>query len=290
MKKRAILYIAIAGILWGSSGIFFNLLRPFGFTPLHMTAMRGGVAGIVMPLYLLITNRKLFRAPWKEVPLFLGSGLMMYGAAACYYAAIDASSVSTAVILMYTSPVFVLIYSVLFLREKLTVVKGLAVALVVVGCALVSGITGGMDLSFWGVVLGFGAAITYSAYNVFTKYAMLRKNNSLTATAYAFMVMGIMAVSTCNPGELVAITATDPVVIIPLILGIGLCTCVGPYFLYTLAMRELPAGTASALGIVEPLAATIFSVVLFHEVLSVPAIIGIVLVLGAVVMLSKGEE
>lgn len=290
MKKRAILYIAIAGILWGSSGIFFNLLRPFGFTPLHMTAMRGGVAGIVMPLYLLITNRKLFRVPWKEVPLFLGSGLMMYGAAACYYAAIDASSVSTAVILMYTSPVFVLIYSVLFLREKLTVVKGLAVALVVVGCALVSGITGGMNLSLWGVVLGFGAAITYSAYNVFTKYAMLRKNNSLTATAYAFMVMGIMAVSTCNPGELVAITATDPVVIIPLILGIGLCTCVGPYFLYTLAMRELPAGTASALGIIEPLAATIFSVVLFHEVLSVPAIIGIVLVLGAVVMLSKGEE
>lgn len=290
MKKRAILYIAIAGILWGSSGIFFNLLRPFGFTPLHMTAMRGGVAGIVMPLYLLITNRQLFRSPLREFPLFLGSGLMMYGAAACYYAAIDASSVSTAVILMYTSPVFVLIYSVLFLREKLTVVKGLAVALVVVGCALVSGITGGMDLSFWGVVLGFGAAITYSAYNVFTKYAMLRKNNSLTATAYAFMVMGIMAVSTCNPGELVAITATDPVVIIPLILGIGLCTCVGPYFLYTLAMRELPAGTASALGIIEPLAATIFSVVLFHEVLSVPAIIGIVLVLGAVVMLSKGEE
>ena len=289
MKKRAVLYIVIAGILWGSSGIFFNLLRPYGFTPLHMTAMRGGVAGILMPIYLLITNRKLFCAPRKEFPLFFGSGLMMFGAAACYYAAIDASSVSTAVILMYTAPVFVLIYSVLFLREKLTVIKGIAVALVVVGCALVSGITGGMKLNFWGIVLGFGAAITYSAYNIFTKYAMLHGDNSLTASAYSFIVMGVAAVAVCDPGQLVAITATDPAAILPLIIGIGVCTCVLPYFLYTMALRDIPAGTASALGIIEPLAATIFSVVLFHEVLSIPAIVGIVLILGAVVALSKGD-
>lgn len=289
MKKRALIYIVIAGILWGSSGIFFHLLKPYGFTPLHMTAMRGGVAGILMPLYVLVTNRKLFCAPLKEIPLFLGSGLAMFGAAACYYGAIEASSVSTAVILMYTAPVFVLIYSVLFLREKLTFFKAIAVALVVVGCALVSGIAGGMDLSFWGVVLGFGAAITYSAYNVFTKYAMIHKDNSLTTTAYSFLVMGIAAVAVCNPVQLVEITATDPLPIIPLIIGIGVCTCVAPYFLYTLAMRDLPAGTASALGIIEPMAATIFSVTFLGEVLSIPAIAGILIILGAVAMLSKGD-
>lgn len=289
MKKRAVLYIVIAGILWGSSGIFFNLLRPYGFTPMHMTAMRGCVAGILMPLYILCANRKLFRASFKEMPLFIGSGLAMFAAAFCYYAAIEASSVSTAVILMYTAPVFVLIYSVLFMGEKLTGIKVAAVALVVVGCALVSGITGGMDLNFWGVILGFGAAITYSIYNILTKYEMNHKDNSLTATAYSFIVMGVAAVSTCNPGQLVAITATDPAAILPLIIGIGVCTCVLPYFLYTLALRDIPAGTASALGIIEPLAATIFSVVLFHEVLSVPAVVGIVLILGAVVVLSKGD-
>ena len=41
---------------------------------------------------------------------------------------------------------------------------------------------------------------------------MLHKNNSLTTTAYSFIVMGIAAVTTCNPGQLVEITAADRIV------------------------------------------------------------------------------
>ena len=55
-------------------------------------------------------------------------------------------------------------------------------------------------------------------------------------------------------------------------------------------MRDLPAGTASALSIVEPMAATVFSVVLFHEAMSVASVIGIVLILLAVFLLSRDEK
>ena len=73
----------------------------------------------------------------------------------------------------------------------------------------------------------------------------------------------------------------------PLLIGMGICTCVIPYFLYALSMKELSAGTASALGIIEPMAATVYSVVLFREKLDAFSGAGIVLILASVFLLGK---
>ena len=62
-----------------------------------------------------------------------------------------------------------------------------------------------------------------------------------------------------------------------------------PYVLYTLAMRTLPAGTASALAIVEPMSATVFGFMI-GETLTVFSGIGIVLILLAVFLLGRAES
>lgn len=290
MKKTAFIYIIIAGILWGSSGIFFNLLTPFGFTALQMTAMRGVVAAITMSLYVLITNRSLFRVSIKHLILFALSGASVFGTAALYYAAIGASSVSTAVILMYTAPVIVMIYSVLFLGEKINAIKALSVVAVFVGCALVSGVISGMKFSVWGIILGFGAGLAYSAYNIFTKIQMMKGASPISASLYSFIFMGAISFAFCEPVDFAEKTMRAPFITIPLIVAIGICTCVLPYFLYTLAMRHLSAGIAASFGIIEPMSATLFSVIFFGEELGVVAIIGIILILGAIFCLGKSEQ
>lgn len=290
MNKKALLLVIIAGLLWGSSGIFFNLLRPFGFTPLQMTAARGTMAALAVSIFALIRDPKMFRVPAKDWLLILGSGLCMFGAAAAYYSAIDFSSVSTAVILMYTSPVFVMAYSVAFLGEKLNTLKGLSVLLMLAGCALVSGIIGGMKFSLWGVVLGLAAGLLYSGYNVIAKIQMMRGLHSLSVTIYNVWIMGIAAICVCDPAGLVSIAATQPLATVPLMIGLGICTCVLPYFLYTYALQELPAGTASALGIIEPLAATVYAALFFGEIPDWAGWIGMVLIIGAVLLLSVSEK
>ena len=60
--------------------------------------------------------------------------------------------------------------------------------------------------------------------------------------------------------------------------------------LSSLAMKSLSAGTASALAVVEPMAATLFSVILFKEPLDLFSVIGIVLILGAIFMIGKAEK
>ena len=73
-------------------------------------------------------------------------------------------------------------------------------------------------------------------------------------------------------------------------IGIGIFTFVLPYFFYTLSMRDLPAGTASALSIIEPLAATLFSAIIFGELPGIISAIGILLIIIATVLLGKSEN
>jgi drug/metabolite transporter (DMT)-like permease len=290
MKKSALIYIVLAGILWGTSGIFVNLLSPYGFTPVQMTCMRSVVSAVGMGVYLLLRDKSAFRVSLPQLFMFALSGAAVFGTATLYFAAIGHSSVSTAVVLMYTAPVFVMAYSVAFLGEKFNLRKAVAVVLVIGGSVFVSGLIAGARFSLLGTLLGLASGLAYSAYNVVTKIQMLKNCNPLSATFYSFSVMALISLCTCHPAQIVHLAAPKPVYLTLLMIGIGIFTCVSPYLLYTLALRDIPAGTAASLGIIEPMAATIFSVTLFGEKLSLASIVGIVLILVSVFLLSKSEE
>ena len=290
MKKLSLAYIILASVLWGTSGIFVHFLAPFGFSSLQMTFMRATVSGLSLFLYILITDRSLFKADFKQLLLYAGSGISFFLTASCYYFSMQATSISTAVVLMYTAPIFVMIYSVAFLGEKLTKIKTVAVCAMIVGCGLVSGIIGGLKFDAIGILFGFMSGISYSAYNIITKIEMRKKCNPVSATFYCFLTAVILGAFICNIGTLPVCFAKNPPVTIPLAISIGIFTCVLPYFLYTLSLKELPAGTASALGILEPMAATVFSVLIFHEALGLYSLLGIILILGSVFLLSKNGD
>lgn len=289
MKNKAIIFIVLAGMLWGTSGIFVHFLAPTGLTSLQMTTIRSTVSAVCMILYALIGNREMFKI--KLIPLILAffCGLAVFFTAYSYYSSMQMTSVSTAVVLMYTSPIFIMAFSVAFMGEKLTGIKLLSVILMIAGCVLVAGLIGGMKFNLLGIVLGFVSSVAYSVYNIVAKFQMKRQTNPLSACMYCYIAMAIIALSVSHPGQIVQV-ATKSSSSALLMLGCGVCTCVLPYFLYTLSLKYLPVGTASALSIVEPMAATFFSVVFLGEKLTLLSGIGIVLILTAVYMLSRVKE
>lgn len=290
MKKKAFIYIILAGILWGTSAIFVHFLSPFGFSSLQMTLIRGLTAFALLLAYILFRDKTLFRLKPAELLVFLGIGIAFFGTASCYFASMQMTSVSTAVILMYTAPILVMLYSVLFLGEKLTPLKTVSVAAMLVGCALVSGIIGGLKFDPLGIAIGFLSGISYAAYNILTKIAMRRSCNPFTTTVYCFLFSTIIALFVCEPKSIPEAIGKMPAVTIPVALLMGICTCFLPYILYTKAMKTLPAGTATSLGIIEPMSATLFSVIFLGEPLSVPTFCGIILILASVFLLSKSEN
>lgn len=288
-KRLSFAFIILAGICWGTSPIFVHYLAPYEFTSLHMTAVRGTVSFVCMLLYVTIADRKLFKIKLKDLILYAFIGLTLFGTAFCYYSAMQMTSTATAVVLMYTAPIYVMLFSVLFFGEKFSKTKFSALVLMLIGCCLVSGIVSGLNLNVPGILVGILTSLVYAAYNILTKISMQNKREPVTVTLYSFMFMSIIAIAVCNPASLINNISQSPAATIPLSVGLGIVTFIMPYFLFTWSMKHLSAGIASALSVVEPMAATIFSAVLFSEIPDIPSIIGIVLILGAVYLLGRSE-
>ena len=163
MKKTAFLLILLAGVLWGTSGIFAHYLYPYGFSPLELVFCRAILSFLLLAVYILIRDRRLLLIRPKELPLLLLVGLGIFGTASLYYTSMAMTSVSTAVILMYTAPVYVLFLSVLFLGERLSRLKLASVGLMLLGCCFVSGIIGGLRFD----ALGLLAGVRHNDYHLF---------------------------------------------------------------------------------------------------------------------------
>jgi len=290
MKKLSVFFVVVAGVLWGMASIFVNQLRSLGLDSMQISGMRSAVAAVCMLLFILITDRKKLKVRPFEMLLFALSGICTFLSGTCYFSCMEATSPATAVVLMYTAPIMVMLISVTFLGERFSWLKAVAVLLAFVGCGLVTGIIGGLRFSPWGVFVGFLSGVAYCMYSVITKISLQRGNDAFAATTYSFIFSGIVAMCVGRPHEILQTIASDPLHVIPWILGVGIVVGALPYFFYTLSMRGLPAGVASAMSSIEPMTATIVSVVVFNEQLTPGAVAGIILILLSVILLSHSKN
>ena len=290
MKKLSFAFVILAGVLWGTSGLFVQLLAPYGFTTLQISAVRGGVSFVAVALFAILFDRSLFRVRWWELLLCLFIGVALFGTGNCYFYALQLTSISTAVVLMYTEPALVMLFSVLFLREKITPLKLVSLCTMLFGCVLVSGILGDFKPNPVGILIGLLSGVSFAAYNILTKIAVDKGMRPLSVTLYGFLFASSLSLALSNPVELVRTAASALGETLPLLVAIGLVSFVAPYLLYTMAMRALPVGTVSALGIVEPMAATVFGILFLKEHLTVLSAVGIAAILLAVVLLGLAEN
>lgn len=288
MKKQHTLgaiYALASGILWGSMGVFVRHFSALGLASLDIAWLRVLFGLLVVGLYLLLGHRELLRVRLRDLPLFLGTGLgSLFLLNLTYYSAMRYISLSTACVLLYTAPIFVMLFSALLFREPITIRKLLALALAILGCALVSGIGGETSISLIGLLLGLGAALSYSMYSVIGRYILRRGYGSWTMIFYTFLFCFLANCLTCD-WALVGRMLVQPTELL-WAAGLGVVTAFFPYVFYSKALERMEGSRASILASIEPVVATLFGVLLFHEPLGGSGILGILSVLAAVVILS----
>ena len=281
------LLILLAGCFWGSMGIFVRRLGTFGFSPVQVVCIRVTLAALFFSVLLLAKDRRGFRIALRDLPLFLGLGFgSILFFTVCYFTAITMMPLSTAAILLYTSPIWIMLMSVLFFREKLNGKKLAALALAFAGCVLVSGISGeGITLA--GLLVGLGSGLGYGLYSILGTVA-LRKYSPYTVTAYPFLFAAAGSWLICGPADLISKFAAAPE-LASLLLFCGLTalvTAVIPFLLYTLGLRRVEASRAGILATVEPLVATLIGILVFSEPLTLLSGLGMLLILSAVILLN----
>ena len=283
--------ILLAGCFWGSMGIFVRRLADYGFSSIQIVAIRVTLAALIFCMLLLIKDPSGFRISVKDIPLFLGLGFgSILFFTVCYFTAITMMPLSTAAILLYTSPIWIMLMSVLFFREKLTGRKLLALALAFAGCVLVSGVSGeGMTLP--GLLVGLGSGIGYGLYSILGTVA-LRRYSPYTVTTYTFAFAALGAWLICRPAEMLAKFAAAPNLpgLVFFCFLTALVTAVIPFLAYTLGLQTVEASRAGILATVEPLVATLIGVAVFSEPLTLLSGLGILLILAAVVLLNGKTE
>ena len=288
-NRRSIgpLLIILAGCFWGSMGIFVRKLTGWGFTSVQIVAIRVTLAALFFSLLLLVKDRQGFRIALRDIPLFLGLGFgSILFFTVCYFTAITMMPLSTAAILLYTSPIWILLMSVLFFHEKLNRRKLLALALAFAGCVLVSGISGdGVTLT--GLLVGLGSGIGYGLYSILGTVA-LRKYSPYTVTTYTFLFAAAGSWLICRPAEMISrfTSAAEPVSLLLFCCLTALVTAVIPFLAYTLGLRTVEASRAGILATVEPMVATLVGILVFSEPLTLLSGLGMLLILSAVILLN----
>ena len=281
------LLIILAGCFWGSMGIFVRRLSDFGFTSVQIVSIRVTLAAVFFSVLLLIKDRSGCRISLRDLPLFLGLGFgSILFFTVCYFTAITMMSLSAAAILLYTSPIWIMLMSVFFFREKLNGKKLLALALAFAGCVLVSGISGN-GIPPVGLLVGLGSGIGYGLYSILGTVA-LRRYHPYTVTAYTFLFAAAGSWIICNPADMVSkfCAAPDPVSLL-LFCGLtALVTAVIPFLFYTLGLQTVEASRAGILATIEPMVATLIGILIFSEPLTLLSGLGIVLILSAVILLN----
>ena len=189
-KHFALIAVLLSGILWGTMGLFNTYFGDIGIVSIDLVTIRLGMGTAFLFLYLLIRNPKALKIRLKDSWIFLSSGvtcIIMFQT--CYMIAIrESGSYGLAALLLYTSPVFVMLFSALFFRDKITLRKTVGAIITVIGCALASGILeGGGTITATVLIAGLLSGAGYAMYSIFARAALNRGYNAITVTAWSFL-------------------------------------------------------------------------------------------------------
>ena len=282
--------IILAAVFWGSMGIFVRRLNAFGFTSIQIVSIRITLAALIFSLLLAVKNRSGFRIALQDIPLFLGLGFgSILFFTVCYFFAITIMPLSTAAILLYTSPIWIMLMSALFFHEKMTGKKLIALILAFAGCVLVSGISG-EGVTPTGLLLGIGSGIGYGLYSILGTIA-LRRYSPYTVTTYAFLFAAVGSWLICRPAEMLSrFAGTSNLTGLMLFCCLtALVTAVVPFLSYTLGLRTVEAGRVGIIATLEPMVATVIGIAVFSEPLTLLSGFGVILILSAVVILNRKQ-
>lgn len=274
--------VITAGVLWGIISIFIKSLTASGASLIQILTIRALLSTLILFVFLLLTDKSLLRIDLKDIWMFIGTGIISFTLfSLCYFFTILESGASVAVVLLYTSPIFVLVLSAILFHEKITLLKGIALVLTFCGCILTAGLIGGSHaITIKGFIIGLCAGLGYALYSIFSRIA-LKKYRTMTIIFYTFLFSAIVLTPFGHLGKL---TNQFSGTLILSSLGISIFGTVLPYIFYTYGLKGLETGKAALFVTIEPLVGTLLGLLVYMEPCNIAKITGIILIFIALIL------
>ncbi|MFC4949467.1 DMT family transporter [Pseudonocardia sp. GCM10023141] len=283
-------FLVVAGLLWGTGGLFGRLLaEQSGMSSIAVATFRLGVGGLLICGYLLATGRRVpaTAAAWRRVAVIGALAALFQG---CYFAVVTLTTVSTATLVTIGSaPVLVLLAERLTGRGRPGVRSVLAVGLALAGLALLVGLpSDGAGNVVAGALLAVVSGAGFAAMTLVSARPVPGLD-APTCTGVAFVLGGALLV----PVGLIASPAGLGFAVSPasvaLLLALGIVPTALAYSAFFRGLRTAPARVGALLALLEPLTAAVLAALLLGDRLGATGIVGAAL-LGVAVVLGSAHQ
>jgi drug/metabolite transporter (DMT)-like permease len=273
--------IITASILWGFAGILAKKI--VGMSAQGIIFYRVTFALLILFIFLYLSgNLHKIKLKDKKIYLLLFS-IFQVATMLTYFIAVLKASVSVAVLLLYTAPVYTTVLSPMLLKEKSAKTGWFALILSISGILMIVDIEK-IDLSLQslGIFAGILSGISYALQIIISKHICCTYSG-YTQAFWSFMIaMLILLPAGISQFDAVHgnITYLVLLAIFPTILAVSL---------YFNGLNKVKASSASILALIEPLSAVILAVLILNEKISFPLILGGALILaGAAIVTRNG--
>lgn len=282
-KIKYIIFILLAGSLWGLTGIFTRELLPYGIDGIRLTFARSAFTLVVIFFIILFKDKSLLKIKLKDIWMFLGSGILSFlFFSFCYMNSISKNSLSAAAILLYTAPIFITVISIPLFKENLNIKKAVSLIAAITGCVLVA-CNGTITVTKIGLVYGIGSGLGYALYSIFGRIAT-EKYSSLTITFYTFLFATTGSAFFVNLKTLGGCFKSEKAIVLTLLCSV--LTTILPYLFYTRGLTKISPSTASIIATIEPVVASVIGFLFFSEELNIFGVFGIIIVIGSIIFLN----
>lgn len=293
MKKIYLILPILAGIMFGSSGIFVRTLTQNGIDSTTLLFLRFSIAIIPLLIVILTTNKRLIKIDLSDIPLFLVCAISIIGLNLCYNESMNTVPLSLAAVLLSIAPIFVLIFAYILFNEKITKKKLICMVLAIIGCVLTTGILESSltNVPLFGIISGVSAALFWAIYLMASKKSIENENHTFTILFYAIIFISIALIPFTNFGQIANFVSINPLLCTIFLIIHSTFSFALPYILSTVSLNYIDSGISSILlSGAEPLAALIFGVLIYSEIPTILMFCGFVLTITAMIMLTNEKK
>jgi drug/metabolite transporter (DMT)-like permease len=297
---RGYLYIATATFFWGVSatlgraaftGRLPGLHQVSSIDPLILSQGRATFSFLLLlPVLWLLRGRQHLRLPARDLGQLLLIGVL--GVAASnyfYYLAIQRTNVATAIIVQYTAPIWVLLYTVARGLQKPTLQRVAAVGLAVTGIALVIGVfgRGGLRLDTIGLLAALLAAFSFAFYNI-GGHSILARRDRWIVLLYTTCSASLFWLLVNPPWKLVAAHYSSSQWLFLLLFS--LISVLAPFSFYFAGLQHLEPTRAIVVSCLEPVFSIVIAAIVLGEIMRPLQVVGIIFVLAAITVVQLPDR
>jgi len=286
-RHLGFIQIILSGICFGFLGFYGKIAYKQNITPGELLALRYFISALITALLILSTKPKsLLALKAKEILASLVLGIFGYALfSSLFFLALTGLSASLTVLLLYTYPVLVTLFSKLFFNEHIGK-KGLF-SLLLVSIGLIGLVWGEWSVSESKFLLyGFGSALFYALYILLSR-KYLSHIEALSSSFYVQLGAGVV-LSIINfrnnfarPFEIIT---QHPFMIISMSI---LCSLMA-MTLFLAGLQKIKSQEASILSMSEPISGVIIAVIVLGEsVYPIQILGGILILLGMLLTSTK---